>query len=292
VPSIRANSLTLEYDTFGDPDAPAMLLVMGLGMQLIAWQPEFCDRLARRGFHVIRFDNRDIGLSTKFENEGAGPDIGAILGGDLSTAPYFLRDMADDAAGLLDGLGITKAHVVGASMGGMIVQELLIRHADRIASACSIMSTTGDTKVGQATPETLGILLAPAADDRDAAIKRGITVLRALCSPAYPPSDEWLEIRAAEGYERSYYPAGTGRQIAAILASGDRTEALRSVTAPTLVMHGEEDPLINVSGGRATAAAIPGSTLLVLPGMAHDLPSQLWDTFIDAIVANAAAAES
>lgn len=288
MPSIQANSLTLEYDTFGDPDAPALLLVMGLSMQMIAWQPEFCDRLARRGFHVIRFDNRDIGLSTKIEGEGAGPDLGAILGGDTSSAPYFLWDLAADTVGLLDGLGIAKAHVVGASMGGMIVQELLIRYADRISSACSIMSTTGDRTVGQASPEGLAVLLSPPAVGRDAEIQRGVTILRTLSSPAYPPLDELLEIRAVESYDRSHYPAGTGRQLAAILASGDRTEALRSVKTPTLVIHGEADPLVNVSGGQATAAAIPGSTLLVLPGMGHDLPPQLWDTFIDAIVANAA----
>jgi pimeloyl-ACP methyl ester carboxylesterase len=290
VPSIQANSLTLEYDTFGDPDAPAMLLVMGLSMQLIAWQPEFCDRLARRGFHVIRFDNRDIGLSSKIETGGAVPDLGAILGGDISSAPYFLRDLAADTVGLLDGLGIAKAHVVGASMGGMIVQELLIRYADRISSACSIMSTTGDPSVGRASPEGLAVLYSPPVDSRDAAIERGVKTLRALSSPAYPPLDELLEIRAIESYDRSYYPAGSGRQLAAILASGNRTEALHAVKTPTLVIHGEADPLVDVSGGRATAAAIPDSTLLVLPGMGHDLPPQLWDTFINAIVANAATA--
>jgi pimeloyl-ACP methyl ester carboxylesterase len=286
----QANGIELEYDAFGDPAAPALLLVMGLGMQLIAWRPEFCDRLARRGFHVIRYDNRDAGLSTRFD-ELPDPDLGALLGGDRSGVPYLLEDLAADAAGLLDSLGIARAHVVGVSMGGMIVQELLIRYPGRIASACSTMSTTGDRTVGRPTPEALTALLAPRATEREAAIERSFMMLRLLSSPAYSEPDELLRLRATEAYDRAYHPAGTLRQLAAIIGSPDRTESLRSVRVPTLVVHGDADPLIDVSGGRATAAAIPGSELLVLPGMGHDLPQALWDTYIDAIAANAKAAQ-
>jgi pimeloyl-ACP methyl ester carboxylesterase len=289
MPRCQTNGIEIEYDTFGDSSEPTMLLVMGLGMQLIAWQPDFCDRLARRGFHVIRFDNRDVGLSTIFDN-GPQPDIGALLTGDPSSAPYLLKDLAADTIGLLDALGIASAHVTGVSMGGMITQELITRYPDRFQSACSIMSTTGNPTVGQPTQEALSVLLMPTASDRDGAIERGITIQRILSSPAYPPTEEVLRIRSAESYDRAYHPAGTGRQLAAILASGDRTEALATVTIPTLVIHGDADPLINVSGGHATAAAIPGAQLLVCPGMAHDLPQELWDTIIDAIVANAKAA--
>jgi pimeloyl-ACP methyl ester carboxylesterase len=284
--SIEANGLDLEYDTFGDPADPALLLIMGLGTQMTAWRPEFCAQLAERGFHVIRFDNRDIGLSTKFEDVPV-PDLTAVLTGDLSGVPYLLKDMAADAVGLLDALGIGQAHVVGASMGGMIVQELAIRHRERLLSACSIMSTTGDPAVGQPSQEALAALMQPPATDRDTAIEHGVVVLAALGSPGYPVTDEWRRRRTAENYDRSYYPAGSGRQLAAIIASGDRTEALHGVDLPTVVIHGEADGLVNVSGGKATAAAVSDARLVLLPGMGHDLPPQLWPTFVDAITANA-----
>lgn len=285
----QANGIELEYDTFGDPADPVLLLVMGLGMQLTGWPPAFCERLAGRGFHVVRFDNRDVGLSTKFD-DGPQPDLMAVLGGDTSGVPYLLKDLAADAIGLLDHLGVATAHVLGVSMGGMITQELITRYPDRFASACSVMSTTGDPTVGQATAEATGALLLPPATDREGAIERGLTVLRTLMSPAYPQPDEALRIRAAESYDRAFYPAGTGRQLAAIIASGDRTEALRSVALPTVVIHGDADPLVNVSGGRATAAAIPDAQLIILPGMGHDLPEELWETIIEAVTDNAKAA--
>lgn len=286
MPRCQSNGIEIEYDTFGDSSDPAVLLVMGLGMQLTGWHPDFCDRLARRGFFVIRFDNRDVGLSTIFDDTPP-PNLGALLTGDYSSAPYLLKDLAADSIGLLDAQGIGTAHVVGVSMGGMITQELITRYPDRFRSACSIMSTTGDPAVGQPTQEALGALLMPPAPDRAAAIERGLVVLRVLASPAYPPTDEVLRTRAAESFDRANHPAGAGRQLAAILASGDRTEALAKVTIPTLVIHGDADPLVDISGGRATAAAIPGAQLLVCPGMAHDLPVELWDTIIDGIADNA-----
>ncbi|HEV2635841.1 MAG TPA: alpha/beta fold hydrolase [Actinocrinis sp.] len=289
MPRCQANGIEIEYDTFGEPADPALLLVMGLGMQLTAWLPDFCERLAGHGFHVIRFDNRDIGLSTAFD-DGPQPDVMAILGGDTSSVPYLLEDLAADTIGLLDHLGISVAHVLGVSMGGMITQELITRYPDRFASACSIMSTTGEPSVGQPSPEASAALLSPPAVDRDGAIERGLAIQRILMSPAYPQPDELLRARVAAGYDRSYRPAGTVRQLAAIVASGDRTEALHSVAIPTVVIHGDADPLVNVSGGRATAAAIPGAQLIVLPGMGHDLPVELWDTIIDAAAANAKAA--
>jgi pimeloyl-ACP methyl ester carboxylesterase len=291
MPRAEANGIELEYDTFGAPHDRPLLLIMGLGAQMTAWDPRFCAMLAARGYHVIRFDNRDIGLSTQFDHLPP-PDLFAILGGDLSTAPYFVADMADDAAGLLDALGIARAHVVGASMGGMIAQELAIKHGERVLSLCSIMSTTGDRAVGQPNAEAIAAILTPRATDRDRAIERGVSVQRVIGSktPEYAVSDDVRYQRVADAYDRAYRPDGANRHMASIAASPDRTEALAALKIPTLVVHGDQDPLIDVSGGRATAAAIPGSDLLVFPGMAHDLPEALWPTLIDAIATNAAKA--
>ena len=290
LPSCHANGIEIEYDTFGSPTDPAMLLVMGLSMQLTGWEPEFCERLAERGFYVIRFDNRDMGLSTYFD-EAPVPDLGAVLGGDNSQVTYLLADLADDAAGLLTALGINAAHVVGVSMGGMIVQELLLRHPDQLLSACSIMSTTGAADVGQPSPKAAAALLTPAPTNREEAIAKGMASWRVFQSPAYPHTDEYLLEQEAAFYDRAFHPAGSARQLAAILASPDRTAGLKAVSTPTLVIHGEADPLINVSGGRATAAAIPDAELRTYPGMGHDLPPQLWDTYVDEITANAARAK-
>ncbi|MTE18011.1 alpha/beta fold hydrolase [Streptomyces sp. TRM43335] len=289
MPRTPSNGIELEYDTFGDPDRPALLLIMGLGAQMTAWRPEFCRSLADRGFHVIRYDNRDSGLSTALD-EVPPLDIRAVLAGDTSTVPYRLADMARDAVGLLDALGVEAAHVVGASMGGMIAQQLVIDHPDRVRSLCSIMSTTGDRSVGRATPEALAVLVAPPARDREEAVERAVRSATVLGSPAHPVPPEELRERAAAAHDRSHRPAGFARQYAAILASPDRTPLLRSVTAPTLVVHGAEDPLVDRSGGEATAAAIPGAELLVVPGMGHDLPEPLWPPIVDAIARNAARA--
>ncbi|MFI9380962.1 alpha/beta fold hydrolase [Kutzneria sp. NPDC052558] len=286
MPHVTANGITLEYDTIGDPGDPALLLVNGLGTQLIAWDPGFTRLLVDKGFHVIRYDNRDIGLSQSFDD--APLDVPAVLAGDASSAPYQLSDMADDAAGLLTALGIERAHVLGVSMGGMIVQELLIRHADRLLSACSIMSTTGDRSVGESTPEAVATLQSPAPDTAEAAGELAIQATKVIGSPGFPLDAERIRNSAIAAFERSRRPMGFLRQMAAVMAAGDRTEALRSVAVPTLVVHGEADPLLAVSGGRATAAAIPDSRLLTIPGVGHDLPREVWAQVIDAVADNAA----
>jgi pimeloyl-ACP methyl ester carboxylesterase len=291
MPGVRSNGMTISYETLGDPADPALLLVMGLGAQLVDWPDEFCEMLVARGFHVIRFDNRDIGLSTWLDELGP-PDLGAIFSGDRATVPYLLGDLAADTAGLLKELGVAKAHVVGASMGGMIAQQLVIDHPDLVASVCSIMSTTGDRTVGHPTPEAAAALMRPPAPDREGAIAGAVATSRVIGSPGFEIIEADLVRRAAAKYDRAFHPAGTQRQYAAIIASPDRTPALRTVTAPTLVVHGEADPLIDVSGGRATAAAIPGAELLVIPGMGHDLPRGVWSPIVDAITANAARARS
>ncbi len=284
MPTAHVNGIDIEYVTEGDPSDPALLLVMGLGAQLTTWPQGFVDGLRRRGFYLILFDNRDCGLSTKFEGL---PEMTALFGGDGSSAPYSIEDMADDAAALLTGLGIDRAHVVGASMGGMITQALVIHHPELFVTACSIMSTTGDRSVGAPTGEAITALLRPVATSREEAIEASVEGSRIIGSPKYPADEALLRERAGAAYDRSYCPEGTVRQLAAILASPDRTEGLRGVKIPFLVIHGEDDPLVTLSGGRATAAAVPGSELLVIPGMGHDLPEELWGEVTDAIVANA-----
>jgi pimeloyl-ACP methyl ester carboxylesterase len=283
VPTARVNGIDIEYVTEGDRSDPPLLLVMGLGGQLIAWPQGFVDGLCERGFFVIRFDNRDCGLSTKFEGL---PDIVALFGGDASSAPYRVEDMADDGAALLTALGIERAHVVGVSMGGMITQALTINHAGLFATACSIMSTTGDRTVGAPTGEAMTALMRPVATTRDEAIEASLEGSRVIGSPAYRTDETELRERAAAAFDRCYCPDGTARQLGAILGSPDRTEGLRGVHMPFLVIHGESDPLVTLSGGQATAAAVPDATLLTIPGMGHDLPRQVWGQLTDAIVAN------
>jgi pimeloyl-ACP methyl ester carboxylesterase len=289
MPRVPANGIELEYEAFGHDSDPPLVLIAGLGAQLIDWPAEFCEKLAAHGLRVIRFDNRDAGLSASMDSLGQ-PDLGAVLGGDLATVPYRLSDLADDTAGLFDALGIGQAHLVGISMGGMIAQQVAIDHPGRLISLCSISSTTGDPSVGQATPAALGALGRPSAASRDEAIRGSAAGSRVFSSPGFPVSDEYLLARAAAKYDRSNRPAGRMRQIGAIAAAPDRTEALRSLTIPTVVIHGEADPLVNVSGGRATAAAIPGAELVIIPGMGHDLPRGAWPQIIGAIVGNTAGA--
>jgi pimeloyl-ACP methyl ester carboxylesterase len=286
-----ANGIEIAYQTFGQRSDPALLLVMGLGSQLIHWPEEFCELLAGRGFYVVRFDNRDVGHSTKIEDAPV-PDMMAVAAGDASGARYTLDDMADDAVGLLDHLEIGAAHIAGASMGGMIAQTMAIRHPGRVLSICSIMSTTGDPAVGQARPEAISVLLSPAPADRDGYIDFHVKAFKTIGSPGFDLDEDFLRWRAGATYDRSMYPDGFKRQLAAIIASGDRTEVLAQVSVPTVVIHGADDPLITVSGGEATARAIPGAELVVIPGMGHDLPPGVWRQVIDAITVNAERAQA
>jgi pimeloyl-ACP methyl ester carboxylesterase len=281
------NGIELEYDTFGDPGDPALLLVMGFTAQMIAWQEEFCQMLASHGRHVIRYDNRDCGLSTKFDGVEVDFDalVGAAMsGGEAPDAPYTLSDMAADGIGLLDVLGIERAHVAGASMGGMIVQTMAIEHPDRLLSVTSIMSTVGDPEYGMGSPEAVGVLVAPPPAGREAVIERSVDYAVWSSKKYFDP--ELTKVFAGISYDRSFYPEGAGRQLAAIVASGDRSEALRSVTTPMLVIHGLDDALITPSGGRRTAELVPGAHLLEMSDMGHDMPAQLWPLLTAAIVAH------
>ena len=286
----RANGIEIVYERFGDAADPTMLLIMGLGVQLVGWHADFCRMLAERGFEVVRFDNRDAGRSTWIEG-GPIPDIMAAAAGDTSSASYRLDDMADDCAGLLDVLEVEAAHVVGASQGGMIAQALAIRHPERVLSLASIMSTTGNREVGQPHPEAIPALLERPPDDLEGYVEAVVRAFGVVGSPGFDPDEETLRERARTSYGRGYNPAGTARQLVAILASGDRTDRLRELDVPTLVIHGMEDPLIDVSGGKATAEAIPEAKLELIEGMGHDLPRELWPWLIDLIAENAARAK-
>jgi pimeloyl-ACP methyl ester carboxylesterase len=287
MPTAHVNGIDLCYETSGSGDP--LLLVHGLGAQLIDWHDDLCRLLGDRGFALTRYDNRDIGLSAKFE-DAPTPDFTALLGGDRSTAPYLVTDMAADAAGLIEALDLGPANVVGVSMGGMIVQQLCIDRPDLVRSLCSIMSTTGDPSVGRPTEAALQVLLTPPPTEREAFLDREVETWKVIGSPGFPFDEKEVRRRAAASFDRSFYPQGTARQLAAVVASPDRTAALGSVRSPALVIHGEDDALINASGGRATAAAIPRSELLVIPGMGHNLPPEVWDQVVGAIVANAARA--
>jgi pimeloyl-ACP methyl ester carboxylesterase len=272
---VGPDRLDIAYERFGDSSLSPVLLLMGLGTQMLGWPGGFCDALVARGLHVVRFDNRDIGLSSHMTDAPA-PDLAAIFRGDTSSASYTLSGMAGDTLGLLDALGLESAHLVGASMGGMIAQTVAIEHPQRVRSLTSIMSTTGDPAVGQSTKEAMAALLSPPAATREAAIERTLSILRVIGSPGFELDEADVRWRTGLAYDRANDPVGVSRQFAAIAASGDRTAALRSVSVPTLVVHGADDPLVNVSGGRATARAIPGADLVVLDGMGHHLSRELW----------------
>lgn len=277
-------SIQLEFETFGDPENPALVLIMGLAMQMIAWPDEVCENWARLGFFVVRFDNRDSGLSTKFDSSGA-PNIFAGLMGDASTAAYSLADMGNDVVGLMDHLNIQRAHVVGVSMGGMIAQQAVIDHPERFLSMCCMMSSTGAKDVGQPSMEVVTALLEPAGTDREAAIAQALETSRVISSSKYFDRDKELEL-IKRSYDRNFCPDGVMRQLMAVVVSPDRTEALTNVSIPTLVIHGLADKLVDPSGGFATASAIPDSKILTFEGMAHEVPEALWGEISDAVLAN------
>lgn len=278
-------SITLEYDTFGNPSDPALLLIMGYTAQMVAWEPEFCQLFVDKGLFVIRYDNRDCGLSTKLDGVAVNTDEvikAALLEEPIPPVPYTLSDMAGDAAKLLDHLGIERAHVLGASMGGMIAQTFAIEYPQRTASLISVMSTPGDPAVGQSTPEALAALLAPPPTSREEYIASS-PKWQEWQSKKYR-SDELSKRNAARDYDRMFYPEGAPRQLAAIYASGNRSDKLAQLNVPTLVVHGVDDTLITPSGGERTAELIPNAKLLMVNDMGHDLPKPLWPAFVNAVV--------
>jgi pimeloyl-ACP methyl ester carboxylesterase len=277
------------YETFGRPDDPAMLLVMGLATQMLGWHEEFCAELAERGFHVVRFDNRDVGRSSRLSHLRP-PTLRQLALRDRRAAGYTLEDMADDAMGLLDHLGIERAHVVGASMGGMIAQTIAIRHPDRVLSLTSIMSTTGGRFTGQPALRVLPVFLKRAPRGRDAYVEHTTKLYDLIGSPGFERDEDELRERLGRAYDRGIDPAGSGRQLAAIMTASDRSPQLRRLDVPTVVIHGTADKLVNPSGGRATAKAIPGARLVTVEGMGHDLPRGAWPQLIAAIAENAARA--
>ena len=284
-----ANGIQIEYDIFGKLGEPPLLLIVGLACQLIHWDEALCEQLARRGHYVIRFDNRDTGLSTKLA-EGVIPDIGQIIEaqmkGEEIRPPYTLEDMADDAVGLLDALGIEKAHICGISMGGMIAQTIALNHQQRVLSLISIYSHTGNPALPPPTPEALEYLITPPPMEREANITYTLAVWRTFSGKGFPLDEDWHRKIAAQAYDRAFYPEGVARQMAAVLSQKNRKSELASVAVPTLVIHGADDPLVPVEGGKETAEAIPGAELIIIDGMGHDLPHDgngAWPQIVDAI---------
>jgi pimeloyl-ACP methyl ester carboxylesterase len=282
MPNVTANGIQIEYDTFGANSSPALLLVMGAGGQMIYWDSEFCESLAKRGLFVIRFDNRDAGLSTKFGKAGI-PDMLAAMQGKPLCLAYSLEDMADDAVGLLDALGMEKAHLCGASMGGMIAQVIAYRYPERVTSLTSIMSSTGNPELPQIRPEVLAAVFKPVPEEREGYIEHNLNLLRTLWSPGFPFDEMRLRKILAESFGRSYYPQGMIRHSAAVLAHGYQRSSIASIKAPTLVIHGDADPLMSIEGGKETAQLIPGARILIIAGMGHDMPKGTWPEIVDAI---------
>jgi pimeloyl-ACP methyl ester carboxylesterase len=278
----RVGEIDLCYETFGDASAPPMLLVMGLGAQMVLWDDRFCEALAERGFHVIRFDNRDVGRSTILRELGI-PSRTQLFVRDRRGAKYSLGDMAADVAGLMRALDFGSAHVVGASMGGMIAQTLAIHHPRRVRSLVSIMSSTGNRRVGQAHPRLWPRMVRRPRRDREGYISDFIETYQTIGSTRYPPDPERMRERAERCFARGLHPSGAARQLAAVITAYDRTPFLSELNVPATVIHGSADPLVRPSGGRATADAIPGARLLMLDGMGHDMPPPLWTEIIDAI---------
>jgi pimeloyl-ACP methyl ester carboxylesterase len=281
----QLGNVELCYEPFGDPSDTALLLIMGLGTQMLAWHEDFCSELAGRGFFVIRYDNRDVGRSTHFDSVPP-PTVGQLVRRKPKHVAYTLADMAEDAAGLLDCLGIERAHAVGASMGGMIAQVLAARHPQRVLSLTSIMSTTGSRWKGQPALRVLPAFMKRPPEGREAYVERIVKLFRVIGSPGFERDESELREMAARAFDRGADAAGTARQMAAIIASGHRADELRAVHAPTLVIHGTKDKLIRKSGGKATAKAIPDARLKLVKGMGHDLPRGAWTEIIEGIVGN------
>lgn len=287
----RNGSVEIYYETFGDPLDPTLVLVNGLGSQCINFRAEWCERFVAKGFHAVRMDNRDVGLSTHFSD--VTPDlaglIAALMAGEPADAPYTLSDMAADVVAVIDAVAVERAHVMGLSMGGMIVQTVAIERPERLRSMTSVMSTTGELDVGESSPEARDRLFGAPATDRDSSIANHLAGLRIWGSP--DKIDEEAQVRfAGEAFDRAFDPAGVGRQIMAVTASGSRAEGLAQVNVPTLVMHGSADKLINPSGGRRTAELIPGARFVLMEGMGHDYPQVYWDEWVELVTGHAAAA--
>ena len=294
MPTAKANGLTIAYETAGDPRDPTILLVMGLGAQLTLWPDAFIAALAANGLHVVRYDNRDVGLSSDFDSAGA-VDMSEVmmkaLAGKPLSPPYTIADMAADGIGLLDALGIGSAHVVGLSMGGMIVPHMAVTHAERVRSMTVVMSSSGRRGLPPGKPEAVKMLMTrPMSDDRAEILRHGMALRRAIAGPAYPQEDDALRATVERQVDRRYYPQGVSRQYYAVLADGDRTQMLKSVKVPTLVIHGSDDPLLPVECGRDVAAAVPGAAMHEEPGMGHEIPGALCQSLAERIAAHCKAA--
>jgi pimeloyl-ACP methyl ester carboxylesterase len=291
MPQAIANGIQIAYETFGNPQDRPLLLIIGLGGQLIQWDDNLCMDLASRGHYVIRYDNRDAGLSTKF-NQASVTDImealGKIFNGDKSNVPYMIEDMADDGAGLLTALGIPAAHICGMSMGGMIAQTIALRHPSQVLSLTSIYSNTGNPELPPPPkPEVMAALIAPPPAERAAYVEHMLGVFKLLAGRAYPPDEGWTRRIMAASFDRCFYPQGMGRQLMAVLTQNNRKAALASVKVPVLVIHGTDDPLVPMEGGKETAAVVPGAKLILIEGMGHDLPhGGAWPQIVEAITAH------
>lgn len=280
--NLGPSKIEIAYEEFGKKSDIPVLLLMGAGAQMLSWHEDFCEELAAHGLRPIRFDNRDAGLSTHMHNAPV-PDFQAALSGDFSTITYNLSDMAADTVGLLDALGLKSAHFVGASMGGFISQMVASEYPERVRSMTCIMSTTGDPSVGQPAPDTFQKLAGPPPKNREEAMERTVQNFRVVGSPGYPLDEEEVRERAGLAYDRSNDPLGMMRQAVAVIASGDRTPRLRNLHLPTLVIHGDSDRMCDVSGGKAIAAAVPNSELVIIEGMGHNMPRPLWGRLITLI---------
>lgn len=296
MPQVSANDITIEYESFGEPSNPTILLIMGLGMQLIAWPEQFCVELASRGYRVIRYDNRDTGFSTKFDGANTPSVVSLIFRSMLRLpirVPYTLRDMADDAVGLLDALEVDSAHIVGASMGGMIAQNVAASHPRRVRSLTSIMSTSGHRSLPGADPLVSRHIFRtrPTGNDREAVIAHNMRTVELIGSPAYPVDADTRREMVSISFDRCYFPSGFARHVAAIIKDGDRRSRLSTITAPTLVIHGREDPLVPLAGGIDTANHVPGAALEIIDGMGHNFPVELWPRIVGLIADHARQSE-